>query len=143
MSIPILAVVTDIGRQKLADMLVSGRSFLVEQFTIGSGGHDTGNPIIALTPDPSATALPLQYFGPKLIANAFLFSPTCPQFDCAIAQLEAVGSMSNIGLFARINYSPIPADPLVGTYFLFAVGNFPLRVKTDSESLVISVTIQF
>jgi len=143
MSIPVISAVSDIGRQKLADMLVSGRAFAIEKFVIGSGGHDPGNPVIALTPDPTLQTLPGQYFGPKDITNSFLLSPTCPQFDCFISQLEAVGSMSNIGLIGRINYSPIPGDSLVGSYFLFAVGNFPLRVKTDAEQLTISVSIQF
>lgn len=143
MALSIIAVITDSARQKLADMLISGRSFQVTHFVTGSGGHDTGNPTVALTPDPTVIELPKQSFGPKGLSSATLISAFCPRFEGILLSTEAIGELSNIGLIATVIYSPIPADPVVGTKFLFAVGNFPLKVKTDTDELTIRVTLQF
>ena len=143
MALSIIAVITDTARQEMADMLVSGKSFQVTNFVSGNGGHDTGNPTVALTPDPTVIALPQQTFGPKALDSAVLISAFCPRFEGILLPTEAIGELSNIGLIATMIYSPIPADPIVGTQFLFAVGNFPLKVKTDTDELTIDVTLQF
>jgi len=143
MATQVLAAVTDLGRQRLADQLITGRSFSIEDFSVGDGGHDPLNPTQALTPDPTLTILPGQFFGPVPVTAKSLVSIFCPRFDCVLGLSDAVGPISNIGLFATINFSPIFGDPLVGTSFLFAIGNFPLRVKTDTETLEIRVLIQF
>lgn len=139
----IITTLTDLARTKLADMLANGRSFTVSSFVTGEGGHDVGDPNIALTPDPSVTALPSQTFGPKSITSKTLTSPYCVEFSCLLIASEAVGPLSNIGLLASINYSPIPADPLVGTTFLYAHGNLPLSIKTDSEEKTFAVSVQY
>ena len=143
MALSVIAVVTDTARQKLADMLISGKSFQVTHFTTGNGGHDPGNPTIALTPDPTVIELPSRTFGPKVLNDAQLISAFCPRFEGILENTEAVGELSNVGLIATMIYSPIPADPVIGTQFLFAVGNFPLKVKTDTDELTIRITLQF
>jgi len=139
----IIATLTDIARTKFADMLATGRSFTITQFVTGDGGHDPGDPRVALTPDPSVTALPSQTFGPKNITSKTLVSPYCVEFICELADIEAVGPLSNIGLIGLVNYSPIPADPLVGTTFLYSVGNMPLQIKTDAEEKVFQILVQY
>jgi hypothetical protein len=143
MSVPILAAVTDRGRQRLADMLVTGRGFIIESFILGSGGHDPENPTITLTPDPTITSVPFASFGPKALAQLYFISPTCPAFDAYIDYLEGVGELSNIGLISRVITSPYADDPQLGVEELFAIGNFPLRTKLDSERLTFRVSIQF
>ena len=139
----IIATITDTARSKFAEMLQMGRAFTVTDFVTGEGGHDTGDPAIALTPDPTATTLPLQSFGPKSIASKTLISPFCVEYLASLEPLEAVGPLSNIGIIARFTYSPIPGDPLLGTSFLFAIANFPLVVKTDAEARAISVQVNY
>jgi hypothetical protein len=82
-------------------------------------------------------------FGPEPIDAATLISQFCPEFTCRLAPNEAIASLSNICLIGTVIYSPLPGDPDVGTQFLFAIGNFPLRVKTDVESIEMRVTISF
>ena len=82
-------------------------------------------------------------FGPKVLDSSVLISAFCPQFTCKLLNSEAVGELSNVGLIATMVYSPIPSDPVVGTQFLFAIGNFPLRVKTDVDAMSIIITLQF
>jgi hypothetical protein len=139
----IIATITDTARSKFAEMLQMGRSFTVTEFVTGEGGHDTGDPAIALTPDPTATILPLQSFGPKTITSKTLISPFCVEYLANLDPLEAVGPLSNVGLIARFTYSPIGGDPLIGTSFLFAIANFPLIVKTDAEARAISVQVNY
>jgi hypothetical protein len=139
----IIASITDTGRANLANLLAVGRAFRITSFVTGEGGHDPGDPAVALTPDPTVTALPSQSFGPKAISSATLINPFCVEFLCSLGNLDAVGSLSNIGLIATFTYSPIPSDPLVGTTFLYAVGNFPLQVKTDAETKAISLQVQY
>ena len=139
----IIATITDTARSKFADMLKVGRAFTVTDFVTGEGGHDTGDPAIALTPDPAATSLPLQSFGPKAIASKTLISPYCVEYLCGLDALEAVGPLSNVGLLARFTYSPIIGDPLIGETFLFAIANFPLVVKTDAETRSISIQVNY
>jgi len=139
----IVATITDTARSKFADMLQMGRAFTISTFVTGSGGHDTGDPTIALTPDPTATVLPLQSFGPVAITSKTLISPFCVEYLANLDLLDAVGPLSNVGLFAMFTYSPILGDPLIGTSFLFAIANFPLIVKTDAETRAISVQVNY
>ena len=145
-SVSVIAALTDDGRRRIADMTVSGRGFQITEFVVGRGGHDLGDPTVALTPNSSVTVLPLQTFGPKPVVSpslgqtGILVTPFCPQFTGLLDFNEANGELSNIGLIGTINF---PAgDPLVGTKFLFAVGNRPLVVKTDADQLQINVTLQ-
>ena len=143
MAITVLAAITDQGRAAFADLTVNGTSFVVNQFEAGNCGHDPGNPIVALTPDTSLGELPSITFGPEPIDEASLPDDLfTPEFCCFLQQNEAVGELSNIGLLAT--YVSAPADPdLVGTTFLFAIGNFPLRVKVDTEVVEFTVSVIF
>lgn len=143
MAITVLAAITDQGRAAFADLTVNGTSFIVNQFEVGSGGHDPGNPIVALTPDTSLGNLPNITFGPEPIDESSLPNDLfTPEFCCFLQQNEAVGELSNIGLLAT--YISAPANPdLVGTTFLFAIGNFPLRVKVDTEVVEFTVSVIF
>ncbi len=146
--ISVIAAVTNIGRNRIADMTVSGRGFKIERFVVGAGGHDLGDPTIALSPDPNVMTLPGQTFGPKLLVQnsppftGILVTPYCPQYTGLLDYTEANGQLSNIGLIARIVYSPIVNDPLLNSEFLFAYGNRPLIVKTDNDQLTINITLQ-
>jgi hypothetical protein len=139
----IVASITDTARSKFAELLEIGRAFTITDFVAGSGGHDPGDPLIALTPNPSLTTLPNQTFGPKPVTSKSLISPFCVEYIVELELLEAVGPLSNIGLVATYTFSPIPGDPLVGTTFLFSIGNFPLQVKTDAESKVLTIQVQY
>lgn len=148
MAISVIAALTEVGRNRIADMTVSGRGFQITKFVVGQGGHDPGDPSVALSPDPAVIALPQQTFGPKLLVvltppfTGILVTPFCPSFQGLLDYTEANGNLSNFGLIGVIDYSPIPSDPLVGVEFLFAIGNTPLKVKTDADQLTINITLQ-
>ena len=135
MAITINAAITDLGRAAFADLTVNGTSFAVNEFEVGNGGHDPSNPITALTPDISLTELPGLTFGPEPIDETSLDDLFTPTFLCVLAQNEAVGELSNIGLFATYTAT--------SESFLFAIGNSPLRVKVDSEAVEFLVSVLF
>ena len=145
-SASIIAALTEEGRRRIADMTISGRGFQVTKFVVGSGGHDPGDDNVPLTPNPEVLTLPSQTFGPKAVVSpspgetGTLISPFCPEFVCLLDFNEANGDISNVGLIGTINF-PI-GDPLVGTDFLFAVGNRPKISKSDADQLEITVTLQ-
>lgn len=144
MAITVLAALTDRGRAAFADATVTGSAFVVDQFKVGSGGHDVGNPIVALTPDTSLSDIPAITFGPEPIDSASL--PTdlfTPEFLCVLQQNEAVGELSNVGLFATFVSAGTNPDITVGETFLFAIGNFPLRVNVDTEVVEFTVSVIF
>ena len=149
MAITVLAAITDQGRAAFASLTVNGTSFVVTQFEVGNGGHDPGNPIVALTPDTSLGDLPSVTFGPEPIDEASLPDDLfTPEFCCFLQQNEAVGELSNIGLLAVYpglegDGSPNDLAGVVGTSFLFAIGNFPLRVKVDTEVVEFTVSVIF
>lgn len=143
MAFSVIASITDIGRQRLATSIMTGKSFQIDQFSVGGGGHDITDPSTALTPDPSVTSCPSVVFGPEPVDAATLVSQFCPEFTCRLQPSEAIAPLSNICLLGTVIFSPLSGDPDVGTTFLFAVGNFPLRVKTDIETIEFRVTVQF
>jgi hypothetical protein len=97
-----------------AQAVVYGYGYRIENFAVGSGGHDPGDPSLALPLNFSATTLPGQFFGPEPIDGSSLISPTCPAWTCTLEQGEAVGEVSNFGLYATIVFIPgssIDLDP--------------------------------
>jgi hypothetical protein len=132
------------GRELEAQQLLYGYGFRVDYFVLGAGGHDPGNPTIALPLDTDVTELPGQFFGPEPIDVKELVTATCPRFICIAQPGEAVGGISNLGLIATVlsvpSGSPVDA-PAVGSTFLYAICNFPLRYKVSAsrETFTISV----
>lgn len=145
MSLSVVASLTDVGRQRLAQQLITGKSFIVNAFSVNSAGHDPSNPMNALTPDTSAVSCPggAPLYGPVSINSSTLINSFCPQYECILPQTAAVGAISNICLFGQIVYSPTPNDPDLGTQFLFGIGNFPMKVKVSSDALKLIVSVQF
>lgn len=143
----VLAIVTNEGKQRLAEALATGKSFKIDTFALTGEGHDTSNPVNSLTPDPSRQSC---MGDPNLsplfedVIDGYSYSGTfCPTFQCTVDYSEAVGSISSICLIGTIVYSPTPNDPEVGTKFLFAYGNMPLWVKTAQDTRTWEVTLHF
>ena len=147
-----LCVITNEGKARLAQMTVTGKSFKVDKFVIGDQGHDPIDPTFALTPDPARTGCYCTTEGlhttdgctfEGLIDSIAFTSATCPVFTIVLAAGEATGVISSVCLVGTIVYSPIPADPEIGTEFLFGIANFPYRIKLPEEQLTYDLNIAF
>jgi hypothetical protein len=152
MAFEALALVTDSGKARMAQLIATGKSFKVERFVIGDQGHDPLDPTIALTPDPSKAGC---YCSPEsltvaegcsyegLIVGVSFNSTTCPVFKIVLSPGQATGVISSLCLLGTVVYSPIVNDPEVGTRFSFAVTNFPYKVKIPAERYEYNISVQF
>ena len=91
MAFSVIASITDLGRQRLAGSIITGKSFQIDQFSVGGGGHDPTDPSTALTPDPAVTTCPSVVFGPEPIDAAALVSQFCPEFTHRSAEIRTWG----------------------------------------------------
>lgn len=146
-----LAIVTNNGKARMAEMLATGKSFVVDKFVIGDAGHDPLDPTIAITPDPSrdgcyCTVPSITVAGgcvfEDTIDSVSLTSAFCPVFTCILNPGEATGIVSSVCLIGTVIYSPDPLDPDLGTEFAFAIANFPIRVKTPPDTYEFEIGIQ-
>lgn len=146
-----LALITNSGKARMAQLIASGKAFKVERFVVGDQGHDPLDPTIALTPDPAKEGC---YCAPEsltvaggcsyegLITSVSFNSTTCPVFNIVLAKGQATGVVTSICLLGTVVYSPILNDPEVGTRFSFAVANFPYRIKIPGERYEYNIAIQ-
>jgi len=155
-TIDALALVTNQGKARIAEMLATGKSFVVDSFVVGSNGHDLVDPTIAVTPDPTRTGC---YCGPEgtlvdsittaggcsfadSISSVTFASLSCPVFECVVGPGDATGAVSSLCLLGTVVYSPTIGDPEVGTQFLFAIANFPIKYKIPTDNFVYEVFVQ-
>ena len=133
------------GRELEAQQLLYGYGFRIDYFVLGAGGHDPGNPTVALPLNTDVLELQGQFFGPEPIDIKELVTATCPRFTCVVQAGEAVGGISDLGLIATVLSVPTgsPVDaPTVGSTFLYALTNFPLRYKVSASRETFSVSIK-
>ena len=141
--IDITAIITTVARQRHAQQLITGKSFQVLYFEIGSQGHDPADPLSATNPDPSDTELEGSVFGPEPVDGSGYNTPTCPYWECTLELTEAVGSpVSSIALVAEITDNGVDPVDEVGVPFLYAIAPLPLQVKTGSAEFNFTVGVQ-
>lgn len=127
-----LALITNEGKRRTAEMWATGKAFQVKYFSISAGGHNPSDPTTALAVDPSATTMPgTVKFGPEAIDSIEWASDNCPVFVCTIEQGELYGEVSSVGLYGEIVYPP--GDPELGATFLFAVYNRPIVILASTD----------
>jgi hypothetical protein len=145
----IQAVVTNTAKERMAKNIAlqpDGGSFIVDKFVLGNGGHDPGNPAVALAPDPTlgdtctGEDCPSIQTTSKAITEVVYATPVCPVFKCELAQGEYVGEFSQLLLLARVT-TPGAADE--GEYFVFAVANSPLKVLAPVDAALFNVGVLF
>ena len=143
MAVTLIATVTNTGRQRHAQGLVTGKAFKITHFEAGSEGHDPSDPLVALPPDPSITELPGRVFGPEPVDATGFISPTCPYWDAYIERTEANGTyISSVALVATITDNGDDPVDEVGTQFVYAVAHFPRNPKTSADRFEFQIGIQ-
>jgi len=137
------ALPTDIGRKNLAEALIFGRAIIINKFSVGSGGHDPLDNTLALTPDATLTSLPNLTFGPVATESSQLINIFDLEFTVQLAKDQAIGELSNLGLYGTVLSTNTEGDEgVVGTEFLYAVANFPFKFKSRDE-FTFRVTVNF
>jgi len=110
--------------------LTDGTIFFPLEFGIGTGGFNPANPGTVTPVNPLDTALIAEVYRSKLTnitydADNYPADPYKAQFWCRVPRGEAVHTVGELGIYAKILWSPIPAE--IGTWFLFAIMHFPCQ----------------
>jgi len=143
MAVQLIATLTNTARQREAQGTVTGKSFKIVSFEVGTEGHDPSDPLVALPPDPTINELPGRVFGPEPVDNLGYLSPTCPYWELTIEDGEANGTLiSSIALIAEIVSNGDDAVDEVGTTFIYAVAHFPRVPKVPGDTFEYLVGIQ-
>jgi len=144
MAFSVKATMTDQARQRIINGFITGESYQITKFSVGDGGHSQNDPTVALAPDPGAVTCPsyTYTYGPLAINSAALISLFCAQIVCVLTTGQANAPLSSICIWATKITGNSLDDPEVGQDFLFAVGNFPLKVKTSGDEFEIDVLLQ-
>ena len=142
----IVAMLTDSGRNALARVSLGELSFTVESFAVGMGGYDDSNPVKISPIDTSLTGLEMHIYPSgsgnyKLLESTERPNEQSLVMNCRLTDTEANYGLGEIGIWARIIESNIPAE--INTLFLFAVAHMPLQTKTYNHVFLERVLIQF
>lgn len=142
----IIAKLTDSGRNAFARVALGEMSFKVESFAVGQGGYLVSNPVKTAPVDTSLTDLELHIYPSgsgnlKLIESIEQPNEQCLVMNCRLIDIEANFGLGEIGIWARILNSDIPAE--INTLFLMAVAHMPLQSKTYNHIFLERMIIQF
>lgn len=119
-----------IGSPLDADALLA--AWRISHFAVTANGHDGGG--LALTPNPTLECTNPLWCGGipflsglsyKAITGYSYLTPTCPVFECFLAQNECVGNISQVLLLATLVGQPAQPEP----HFVAAVGNMNVQAK--------------
>lgn len=142
---PILANLTDIGRQYLARAAFGTVSFKVKNFAVGREGYDDSNPVKIEALDLTQIDLQDQIFpvapNREPVTDIELPLPKTFVANCRLKASDAVSGLGEIGLWAEVLNSDAPSE--IGEEFLLALGHMPLITKTERQIIIFRIIIQF
>lgn len=142
----VLATLTDVGRSQFARSILGEVSFTVKGFAVGREGYNDANPVKIDVIDPSLVALEDQIF-PLVLGDTKAFesierpSPKTLVLNCRLSQTEAVAGLGELGIYAEIVDSIVPAE--IGDKFMLALSHMPLITKVPQQVIVFRLIIQF
>lgn len=134
--------ISSFARQMIARSITDHTAFVIDQFSVGISGYDPSYPIRSTLVDPSLQALVAEiYRGAITAVESPLQSGIATAFVCRLGREDVVGGLGEIGLWARILWSPFPSE--IGSTFLFATVHHPLSGKTSKHVSTSRVVIVF
>lgn len=136
-----VAKLTNVALQRIANNVVTGGAFVVDGFVVGSGGHDPSNTAVALAPDPTLGDICTGDDCPNIatsleaVDDVIWSTPTCPVFKCILEEGSYVGPFSQLLL--------IGTDSNTGAKFVYAVSNSPLKNITALDTSTFYVGVKY
>lgn len=137
-----LAILTNLGRQRISEIGVYGIRFADYEFEVGSGGYDPVNPNAPTMPDPSRQTLENAVWSRVPVDRVERPSVGSACFLCRLEVGECALPIGEIGIFATVTDSGTHPTVQVGDTFLLAVAHFPARYKSYSEVSGFRVVVQ-
>ena len=123
-------VITDAARAAISNMLANGTPTIqISHFAVGTGGYSPTNPSVALPPSSSQTGLQNEIFRSNNVTRENI-SATQRVYVGQLGPSDGIGALGEVGIFATY----LTGD-LAGQVFLFAVANFPMKSKTQDDTL--------
>ena len=142
---PILANLTDLGRQYIARAAFGTVSFKVTTFAMGREGYMDSNPVKIEPLDLSQIDLQDQVFpvapAREPVTEIELPLPKTFVANCRIKASDGLAGYGEIGLFAEVLNSDVPSE--IGQEFMLALGHMPLMTKTERQIIIFRYVIQF
>jgi hypothetical protein len=145
----IQASMTDLARQYIARMLIGTFSFQAVGFSSGRGGYDQNDPVHILPLDTSLQALSDQVYpdttGYTALQSIDSPSTTCRVYNCRMPNTPVPSNadygLGEVAVWAQVLTSDVPSE--IGTIFMLAVGHLPIRAKTNRDTFLWRVVVQY
>jgi hypothetical protein len=120
--------VTNAANTLMTRSIADGTIYAVTEFSVGVGGYPIGDPGTVTAVNPADTALASEIYRGRVGLVDWEVDPDwTAQYYCRVPREEAYQGLGELGLWAEILWSPIPAE--IGTFVLFALGHFPCQTK--------------
>jgi len=145
----IQASVTDLARMYLARVLIGQMSYQVVGFSSGRGGYNPADPVHVVPINTAQQTLIDQVYpaptGYTALQSIDEPSTTSRCYNCrmpnSVVPSAADYGLGEVGVWAQVLTSNVPAE--VGSIFLFAVGHLPIRAKTNRDTFLWRVVVQY
>jgi hypothetical protein len=126
--------------------VLDGTIYAVTEFAVGTAGFNIAVPTTVIPVNTADVALVNEIYRGRIERITFDTTnyPVDPwevTYWCRVPQHVATNTIGELGLFAEIIWSPIPAE--IGTKFLFALMHMPCQCKHDNCAHFYQVTIQY
>ncbi len=123
--------------------LVDGTIFAVTQFSVGTDGYDPTAPYLISAVATADTTLAAEIYRANISWLEYdgLSTPWTVDYWCRVPREVAKGGIGEMGLWAEILWSPIPAE--IGTYFLYALVHHPCQTRHDNTASFYLIRIEY
>jgi len=130
----------------IARSAVDGTIYAITEFAIGTGGYSLAVPTTVVPVNTADTALANEVYRARIdnITYDTTNYPADPwevTYWCRVPHDVAVAPIGELGLFAEIIWSPIPAE--IGTKFMFALMHMPCQCRHTKSVHFYQVTIEY
>lgn len=123
-----------------------GTIYAITEFAVGSGGFVPATPTSVVPVNTADTALINEVYRARIAkitydTTNYPVDPWEVTYWCRVPPEVAIAPIGELGLFAEIIWSPIPAE--IGTKFLFALLHMPCQCRHKQTAHFYQVTIEY
>jgi hypothetical protein len=123
-----------------------GTLYAVRDFAVGAGGFDPLVPTTVTPINTADTALAAEHYRARVQritydTTNYPVDPWEVTYWCRVPRNEAVIALGEVGLFAEIIWSPIPAE--IGTWFMFALAHMPCQCRHPNTVHLYRLKIEY
>jgi len=130
----------------IARSAVDGTIYAITEFAIGTGGYNPIDPTSVVAVNTADIALANEVYRDRIDnitydTTNYPANPWEVTYWCRVPSEVAVAPIGELGLFAEIIWSPIPAE--IGTKFMFALMHMPCQCRHSRSVHFYQVTIEY